>query len=107
MGATDLPARVLARIVSLRVPFLVLYAVLVPLAAVRAARIPSEGGLERLIQPGDPDYGATRALQRIFPQSASVVLFFESEDPWSAATLSRVTRAGRQLPSCSSGRASS
>ena len=101
MGATDLPARVLARIVSLRVPFLVLYAVLVPLAAIRAARIPSEGGLERLIQPGDPDYVATRAFQRIFPESASVLLFFEAEDPWSAANVSRVDRAVRELRSVS------
>ena len=56
----DLPARILARIVSLRAPILLVYALLVPLAAVRAARIPSEGGLERLIEPSDPDYAATR-----------------------------------------------
>src|SRR5205085_10073140 len=97
MGATDLPARVLARIVSLRVPFLVLYAVLVPLAAVRAARIPSEGGLERLIEPGDPDYVATREFQRIFPDSPSVLLLFESDDPWAPANVSRVDAAVREL----------
>jgi len=63
----DLPARILARIVSLRAPILVVYALLVPLAAVRAGRIPSEGGLDRLIVPSDPDYATTRAFQRIFP----------------------------------------
>ncbi len=87
----------LARVVSLRVPILVLYAVLVPLAAVRAARISSEGGLERLIQPGDPDYIATRAFQRIFPDMPSVLLLFEADDPWSPANLARVDDAVREL----------
>jgi uncharacterized protein len=99
MQANDFPARVLARIVALRVPVLVLYAVLVPLAAIRAAHIPSEGGLERLVQPGDPDYVATRAFQRIFPESASVLLFFESNDPWSVENVALVDRAAKELRS--------
>ena len=93
----DLPARILARIVSLRIPILAAYAVLVPLAAIRAARIPSEGGLDRLIQPGDPDVAATRAFQRIFPDSPSVLLVFESDDPWSPASLARVEAAEEEL----------
>ncbi|TMA10448.1 MAG: hypothetical protein E6J84_14725, partial [Deltaproteobacteria bacterium] len=93
----DLPARILARIVSLRAPILLVYALLVPLAAVRAARIPSEGGLERLIEPSDPDYAATREFQRIFPDSPSVVLLFESDDPWAPANVSRVDSAVREL----------
>ncbi|HYZ88390.1 MAG TPA: MMPL family transporter [Myxococcales bacterium] len=93
----DLPARILARIVALRVPIVVLFAVLVPLAAMRAARIPSEGGLERLIVASDPDYTATRAFERIFPERLSVLLVFESADPWSPANLSRVDAAVREL----------
>jgi uncharacterized protein len=93
----DLPARMLARIVSWRIPILLAYAVLVPLAAVRAARIPSEGGLDRLIVPGDPDVAATRDFQRIFPDSPSVLLLFESDDPWSPASLARVEAAEREL----------
>src|SRR5213082_2523074 len=38
----DAPSRVLARIAAWRAPILVLYAVLVPLAAFRAARIPAD-----------------------------------------------------------------
>ncbi|OLD07971.1 MAG: hypothetical protein AUG04_12745 [Deltaproteobacteria bacterium 13_1_20CM_2_69_21] len=95
----DLPARILARIVSLRAPILVVYALLVPLAALRAARIPSEGGLDRLIQPSDPDYVATRDFQRLFPDSPSVVLLFESDDPWAPANVSRVESAVRELRS--------
>ena len=93
----DLPARILARVVSLRTPILVAYALLVPLAAVRASRISSEGGLDRLIQPSDPDHEATRAFQRIFPDSPSVLLVFESDDTWAPASLSRLERAEREL----------
>ncbi len=75
----DVPSRLLARLVSLRAPILAIYAVLVPLAAIRAAHISSEGGLDRLIQPDDPDFAATRAFQRIFPDSSSVLLLFESD----------------------------
>ena len=96
-AVNDLPARILARVVSLRAPILVVYALLVPLAALRAARIPSEGGLDRLIQPSDPDYVATRDFQRIFPDRPSVMLFFESDDPWAPANLSRVESAVREL----------
>ena len=93
----DLPARMLSRIVSWRIPILVAYALLVPLAAVRAARIPSEGGLDRLIVPSDPDFAATRAFQRLFPDSPSVLLFFESDDPWAPGSLARVEAAEREL----------
>src|SRR6266478_4214673 len=96
-AVNDLPGRILARIVSLRAPILVIYALLVPLAALRAARIRSEGGLDRLIQPSDPDYVATRDFQRIFPDRPSVMLFFESDDPWAPANLSRVESAVREL----------
>ncbi|HEX9604579.1 MAG TPA: MMPL family transporter [Myxococcales bacterium] len=93
----DLPARMLSRIVSWRIPILVAYALLVPLAAVRAARIPSEGGLDRLIVPSDPDFAATRAFQGIFPDSPSVLLLFESDDPWAPASLARVEGVEREL----------
>src|SRR5438105_14426196 len=96
-AVNDPPARILARIVSLRAPILLVYALLVPLAAVRAARIPSEGGLERLIEPSDPDYAATREFQRIFPDSPSVVLLFASDDPWARANVSGVDWALREL----------
>jgi len=71
--------------------------VLVPLAAFRAARIPSEGGIDRLVRADDPDYLATRAFQEIFPDTPSVLLLLESEDPFSPATLARVEAAAREL----------
>src|SRR5690349_21066691 len=93
----DLPVRILSRVVSLRDPILIVYAVLVPLAAWRAAHIPSEGTLDRLIAPSDPDYAATRAFQKIFPDSPSVLLVFESDDPWVPDRLARVDAAVKEL----------
>src|SRR3954466_5329703 len=100
----DAPSRLLARIAAWRVPILVVYAVLVPLAALRAARIPSEGGIDRLVRADDPDYLATRAFQQIFPDTPSVLLIFESDDPFAPASLARVeaaTRAVRTVPHAS------
>jgi len=93
----DRATRILARIVRARVAVLVLYALLVPVAAWVAARIPSEGAIDRLIVPSDPDYAATRAFQRIFPETQTALLLFESEDPWSPASLARLGAAQAAL----------
>ena len=93
----DAPSRLLARIASWRTPILVLYAALVPLAALRAARIPSEGGIDRLVRADDPDFLATRAFQRIFPDTPSLLLLVESEDPFAPASLARVDAATREV----------
>ncbi|HEY2027904.1 MAG TPA: MMPL family transporter [Myxococcales bacterium] len=87
----DLPSRLLRRVVSLRALIACVYAVLLPLAAVRAMRISSENGMERLIQPDDPDYIATRAFQKIFPDRPTVVLVFDAD--WSAPSLERIEQA--------------
>ncbi len=87
----------LARVVALRVPILIFYALLTPLAAWRAAHIGSENGLERLIQPNDPDFIATRAFQRLFPDRPSVLLVFEAQDPWSPESIARVDAAAKAL----------
>jgi uncharacterized protein len=93
MQANDRISRALALAVRLRGPLLVLYALLVAAAAYRATRIPSEGGIDRLIVASDPDYAATRAFQRIFPETQLVLLVFESEDPWSPSSIARVESA--------------
>jgi predicted RND superfamily exporter protein len=97
MLPNDRITRALATAVRLRRPLLVVYALLVAAGAYRAAHIPSEGGIDRLIVPSDPDYAATRAFQRIFPESQTVLLVFESDDPWSQASLDRVEAAKAAL----------
>jgi predicted RND superfamily exporter protein len=91
--------RVLRRIVALRVAILVGYALLVPLAALLASRIPSEGAIDRLIVSSDPDVVATRAFQRVFPEGQLVMLLLEADDPWQPSVLSGVATLEQRLRS--------
>jgi predicted RND superfamily exporter protein len=87
MDRHPLLERVFRRIVALRLPILALYAVLLPVAIALALRIPSEGAIDRLIVPSDPDFVATRAFQKVFPEGQVVLLLLESDDPWSPEVL--------------------
>lgn len=93
----DRASRFLSRVVALRLPILVLYALVVPLGAWRAAQIRSEGGIDRLVRADDPDYAATRAFQQIFPDKPSVLLVFEAADPFAPQNLQRVDAAVAEL----------
>src|SRR5215470_10029226 len=97
MPTTDRISRALAALLRHRAIVLAIYLVAVPAAALLATRIPSQGAIERLIVPTDPDYAATRAFQAIFPEPQLVLLAFEATDPWSPATLDRVQRATAAL----------
>ena len=88
---------VFARIVALRVPILVLFALLAPAAGWRAARIPTESGLGRLIVPDDPDYVATREFQAIFPEGQIVLLLVDFEDPFAAGSLEQFDALEQRL----------
>jgi len=79
--------RIFARIVALRVPILLLFALLVPVAAVLAMRIPSEGAISGLVMRDDPDWLATRDFQKVFPEGQFVLLLLESNDPFQPAAL--------------------
>ncbi|HET9623429.1 MAG TPA: MMPL family transporter [Kofleriaceae bacterium] len=80
-----------------RVVIVILYVLAIPAAAYLATRIPSQGAIDRLIVPTDPDVAATRAFQKIFPESELVLLVFESPDPWAADALARLDRAKQAL----------
>jgi len=82
--------RVFRRVVALRWPILAVYAVLLPIAIALALRIPSEGAIDRLIVPTDPDFVATRAFQKVFPEGQVVMLLLEADDPWSPQVLAEV-----------------
>ena len=81
---------VFARIVALRFPILVVYAILVPAAAFLATRIPSEGAIFGLVMRDDPDWLATRDFQKVFPEGQFVLLLVESRDPFQPAALADV-----------------
>jgi predicted RND superfamily exporter protein len=82
--------RAFRRIVAWRLSVLAIYAVLVPVAIALAFRIPSEGAIDRLIVPSDPDFVATRAFQKVFPEGQVVMLLLEADDPWSPEVLRQV-----------------
>ncbi len=89
------------RIVALRGYVLAVFALLVPLGAFEAARIRSDGAIGSLVVPSDPDYAATRAFQKIFPEGQVVLLLAEVDDPWRADALAAVdalSAAVRGLP---------
>ncbi len=97
-------ASVFRRILTLRVPILIAAAVLVPAAAFLALRIPSEGAINRLMVPSDPDYLATRAFQAVFPEGQVVLLLLEADDPFAPATLGDLMKledALRRVPGVS------
>jgi predicted RND superfamily exporter protein len=68
MPPHDRIARTLAAIVRHRALVLVVYGVLLPVAIYAATRIPSDSGIDRLIVPSDPDFEATRAYDKLFPE---------------------------------------
>ncbi len=89
------------RVVALRVPILAAAALALGASAWLATRIPSEGSVDRLIVGSDPDYQATRAFQKVFPEGQMAVLLLEADDPWRPevlAELASVEAALRGLP---------
>jgi predicted RND superfamily exporter protein len=90
-------SRWLAHLMRHRVMVIVIYACLVPAAAVLATRIPTETGIERLMVPSDPDFAATQEFHAIFPEPQIVLLVFEVDDPWAPPALARLDRAKAAL----------
>ncbi|HEU4383562.1 MAG TPA: MMPL family transporter [Anaeromyxobacteraceae bacterium] len=89
------------RVVALRVPILAAAALAAAASVWLASRIPSEGSVDRLIVASDPDYVATRAFQKVFPEGQMAVLLLEADDPWSPEALGdllAVQAALRGLP---------
>ncbi len=92
MPARTLTERLLARIVARRIPILVVYGLLLPVAIALALRIPSDATIDNLLVSSDPDLVATRAFEKIFPDQPIVVLLFEAADPWRPELLARLQK---------------
>jgi predicted RND superfamily exporter protein len=90
-----------ARVISWRVAIVVLFAGLVPFAVLHASQLRSGGAISSLVVASDPDYIATRAFQKIFPESQIVLLLLEFDDPFqpsAIATADAVAKAARSVP---------
>jgi predicted RND superfamily exporter protein len=93
-----------ARILAWRVVIVVLFVALVPLSIMRARLLRSSGAIGALVVPSDPGYIATRAFQKVFPESEVVLLLLEFDDPYqpaAIATVDSVTKAARSVPGVS------
>jgi hypothetical protein len=89
------------RVVALRVPVLAVSALALAAAVWLATGIPSEGSVDRLIVASDPDYLATRAFQKVFPEGQMAMLLLEVDHPWrpeALAELAAVEGALRAIP---------
>jgi len=91
MNGTESPAliRLFRAVVARRVWFVVLYALLVPLAIRQALEVPGDNSIERLVVQSDPDYRDNRQFQRLFPEREQVILLAEAPDPFAPAVLAR------------------
>ncbi len=74
-------------IVRRRAPILVAYALALAAAVWLALGIRSDAGISGLLVPSDPDFVATRAFEKIFPERPIVILLLEADDPWSPDVL--------------------
>jgi predicted RND superfamily exporter protein len=91
MSGTESPAliRLFRVIVARRLWFVVLYALLVPLAIRQALEVPGDNSIERLVVQSDPDYRDNQQFQRLFPEREQVILLVEAPDPFAPAVLAR------------------
>jgi predicted RND superfamily exporter protein len=88
-------------VLSWHIAIVVLAGTLVPLSIHYAMRLHSSAAIGSLVVPSDPDYVATRAFQKIFPESQVVLLLLEFEhplEPGAIAEADAVARAARTVP---------
>jgi predicted RND superfamily exporter protein len=90
-------AALFRQVVRWRHAILAAYALLVPLAGVLALRIPTDNAIERMIVASDADYAATRAFERVFPESPTVLLLAEADDPFAPESLAAFRALDRAL----------
>ncbi len=76
-----------AWIVRRRAPILAAYAIALAAAVWLALGIRSDAGISGLLVPSDPDFVATKAFEKIFPEQPIVILLLEADDPWSPDVL--------------------
>src|SRR5262245_48033976 len=79
--------------------FLVLacFALIAPVAVVRALRVESDPSIARLIVGTDPDFRANQEFQALFPEGEQVVLLLDAPDPFAPQALARLEDVERRL----------
>jgi len=73
------------------------YALLVPLAAAAALRIPTDSSIDRLVVQTDADFQAREEFRKLFPEREQIVLLAKAADPFTPAVLERVATIEARL----------
>ncbi|HET8947374.1 MAG TPA: MMPL family transporter [Candidatus Polarisedimenticolia bacterium] len=76
---------------------LLCYALLVPLAAAAAIRIPTDSSIDRLVVRTDADFQAGEEFRSLFPEREQIVLLAKAADPFSPAVLERAAAIEARL----------
>ena len=77
--------------------WVVLYAILFPVAIGQALRIETDNSIARLIVESDHDFQDNQAFQRLFPEGEQVVLLAEAADPFAPAALAKTAEIETRL----------
>jgi uncharacterized protein len=84
-------------IVARRWWFVALYAVLLPIGVLLAARVPTDQSIDRLVVAGDDEYRENAEFQQIFPEPQHVVLLAQAPDPYAREVRRAVEDLVRRL----------
>jgi hypothetical protein len=76
---------------------LLVYALLVPLAALAALRIPTDSSIDRLVVQTDADFQAREEFRKLFPERQQIVLLAKAADPFARGVLERVATVEARL----------
>lgn len=79
--------KIFRAIIEQRRVIVAVYAVLLPFGIWAAVRVPKDDSIDRMVVETDPDYAATKAFQKVFPEAQIALLLLESNDPYAPAAL--------------------
>jgi predicted RND superfamily exporter protein len=79
--------RIFKTVLAGRFVVLAVSALLLSLAVWRALKVPHDNAIDRFIVETDPDYVATAAFHKIFPEAQNLVLTAEAADPFAPGPL--------------------
>ena len=85
------------RLIARRWLVVAVYSVVVAVAAILASDIPRDNSLENMVVSSDPEVAASHEFEGIFPDTATVFLMLETDDPFTAGPLTDLERLEAEL----------
>jgi predicted RND superfamily exporter protein len=100
MNTTRLEQRlvlIFRAVIARRWLVVVIYALVLPGAAMLAVQVPRDTSLERMVVSSDPDVAASRRFEQVFPERVTAFLMLETPAPFSPAALGDLHRVREDL----------